>query len=327
MFDLITPVVTILTILNSKELNAGVWQLSETGMNIESPKYELSVTIKGSILIMSLLDGAESVSSIEFHPQTVYIGGTPLEAARVRGMLRADNCENQFFEKGITRHFENLIPLAEKYLAQADINFAVVHGNLFLYSGAGYVPCFYHPIATIPTSHALQAKKHFAVRRFVEDDREAMEAYRKKFLRYLPRLLSYQEISDENILVVEGEGGEMLGYARVRKQTSDWWGKVYVTELAGSSPAVMETFLRVFADMAREVETDALHFPFSPFHPFSRVCLQFGGRASAIGPTRDFTKDEEMVKILDLSGFLSSLAPELENRLQKAGATRWRGNI
>ena len=324
LFDLIE---TVATMRNAEELSARIWQSSETGMSNESPKHELGVTIEGSTLIMSLLDGAESVSSIEFRPQTIYIGGTLLEAARVGGMLRADNCENQFFEKGISNHFENLIPLAEKYLAQADINFAVVHGNLFLYSEAGYVPCFYHPIATIPTSHALRAKKHFPVRKFVEDDREAMEAYRKKFLRYLPRLLSYQEIPDENILVVEGEGGEMLGYARVRKQTSDWWGKVYVTELAGSSPAVMETFLRVFADMAQEVETDALHFPFSPFHPFSRVCLQFGGRASAIGPTRDFTKDEEMVKILDLSSFLSSLAPELENRLQKAGATRWRGNI
>ena len=296
-------------------------------MSVKSAKYELSVETEGTTIIMSLMDGTTRVSSIEFRPQSVFIGGTPIEAARAGGMLRPDNCENQFFEKGITEHFDHLINLAEKYLAQADIAYVVVHGNLFLYSRAGYVPCFYHPVATIPTAHAAEAKKHFTVRKFTETDREPMQAFHKRFLRYMPRVLSYQEIPDENIIVVEGQGGEMLGYARARIQTSDWWGKVYVTELAGTSPAVMETFLRVFADMAKEADADMLYFPFSPFHPFSRVCMQFGGHASSIGPTRDLTKDEEMVKVLDLSGFLSALAPELENRLQRAGATRWRGNI
>jgi len=296
-------------------------------MCARSAKYNLSVETEGSTLIMSLMDGQTRLSSIEFRPETVYIGGTPIEAARSGGILRPDNCENQFFEKGITEHFDRLIGLAEKYLAQADISYVVVHGNLFLYSRADYVPCFYHPMATIPASHALQAKKHFPVRKFTEDDREAMQAFHKRFLRYLPRVLSYQEIPDENIIIAEGQSGEVLGYARARTQTSDWWGKVYVTELGGSSPAVMETFLRVFAEMSETAGTDTLFFPFSPLHPFSRVCMQFGGRASSIGPTRDLTKDEEMVKILNLSGFLSTLAPELENRLQKAGATRWRGNI
>ncbi len=296
-------------------------------MSAENSKYQLEVSTQGETLLMELMDGEKQVSSVEFSPHTVYVGGTPVSAARVGGMLRPDNCENQFFEKGITEHFDNLMALAEKYLARADIPYVVVHGNLFLYAKAGFVPCFYHSMATIPTDHALKAKKHFAVRKFAESDREAMESYRKRFLRYLPRLLSYQDIRDENIIVIEGEGGEMLGYARAKTQTSDWWGKVYVTELAGSSPAVMETYLRVFADMAQEVGAEALYFPFSPLHPFSRICMQFGGRAMAIGPTRDMTKDEELVKILDLSGFLSCLAPELENRLQKAGTTRWRGNI
>jgi hypothetical protein len=245
--------------------------------------------------------------------------------------MHEDHCETQFMRTGNPEYFDILIDLAHRFLRENDICAVVVHGNRFLYGRGGYVPCFYHSVVIIDTERALQARKQHTVRPFREEDRPHVGALARRFMRYQPRLLSHKTIPDENIIVAAGQRDELLGYARLLVQSepeeSAWWGRIYVTELGGAGPAAMETLLRALADTAVEHGVKEMFFPFSPFHPFARLCMQLGGACQAIGPTSDPAKDEDMVNILDIGGFVKALCPEFQQRLQQSANTSWRGNI
>jgi hypothetical protein len=295
------------------------------------PAYDIRVELLKNGFALILHKDARAVCRMEFYRQMLYVGDMPIEVARVGGIEDKDHCARQFLETGNHENFDALIKLAHNFLSENDISAAVVHGNRFLYERAGYVPCFYHPLTTIDTEHGLKARKHHTVRHFRNEDRAQMESLAKRFLRYHPRLLSHREIPDENVLVAAGQRDELLAYARVAVQSealeAAWWGKVYVTEIGGAGPASMETLLRALAEIAREHGAPELFFPFSPFHPFSRLCLQFGGANTSVGPTNDPAKNEDMAIILDLGGFIKAMCPEFERRLQSASQTSWRGSI
>lgn len=299
----------------------------------EAPKspYDIRVELLKNGFALVLHKDARPVSRMEFYRQMLHVGDSPIEVARVGGMDDRDHCARQFLETGDTEHFDALIKLAHNFLRENDVTAVIVHGNRFLYERAGYVPCFYHPLSTIATEYALAARKQHTVRHFRNEDRAQIESLAKRFLRYHPRILSHREIPDENILVAAGQRDEMLAYARAAIQSeSPWeahWGKVYVTEAAGAGPASMETLLRAIAEIAQEHNVPELFFPFSPFHPFSRLCMQLGGTSVAVGPVNDPARNEDMAIILDLSGFVKALCPEFERRLQHASQTSWRGSI
>ena len=294
-------------------------------------KYDLRVELLKNGFALALHKEGARVSKIEFYRQLLYIGKTPVEVARIGGMSDEDHCETQFLQTGEPEYFDTLIELSHRFLKENDVSAVIAHGNRFLYGRANYVPCFYHAIVTIKTTQALAARKQHTVRHFRDEDRPQVESLAGRFRRYHPRMLSHREIPDENITVVSGQRDEPLGYVRMMVQPEPeeqaWWGKIYVTELGGAGPAAMETLLRAIGETAAEHNVKETYFPFSPFHPFSRLCMQFGGTCLAMGPTNDPTKDEDMALILDLGAFLRALCPEFERRLRHASATDWRGNI
>jgi hypothetical protein len=296
-----------------------------------APAYDIRVELLKNGFALALCREAHPVCKMEFFRQMLHVGDLPVEVARIGPAEEQDNCAVQFLESGDPEHFDALIKLAHNFLLENDVCAVVVHGNRFLYDRAGYVPCFYHAITSIRASDALKARKQHTVRHYRGEDSAQMDSLSRRFLRYHPRLLSHREIPDENILVAAGQRDEMLAYARVNVQggahESAPWGKVYVTEVGGSGPASMETLLRALAEIAREHNVPELFFPFSPFHPFSRLCLQLGGASTALGPTNDGAKEEDMVAILDLGGFIKAMCPEFERRLQQASQTEWRGSI
>jgi len=295
------------------------------------PAYDIRVELLANGFALVLYQDSRPVGKMEFFRQMLYVGDSPIEVARIGEARERDHCATQFLETGEAEHFDALIKLAHNFLRENDVTAVVVHGNRFLYERAGYVPCFYHSITRIATGDALKARKHLTVRHYRGEDGAQVESLSRRFRRYHPRLLSHREIPDENMLVAAGARDEMLGYARVTVQSepheSAPWGKIYVTEVGGSGPASMETLLRALAELAQEHKVPELFFPFSPFHPFSRLCMQLGGASAALGPTNDGAKDEDMVAILDLGGFIKAMCPEFERRLQHASQTSWRGSI
>lgn len=194
------------------------------------------------------------------------------------------------------------------------------HGELALYPGHGFVPCFYHPRVEVDVAAALDVPSPYRVRRLKADDIGPIQEMRRRHERSKPIVFA-QGVPAFHHFCVEGPQRAIMGYLSLRLNAkSRWRPKLFAPEIEVKDRAAACTVVRHCAEKALEAGLERMHFALGPNHPVARLCLELGGLAKMKGVAADPFVDEEMLHIVDPVGLVQELAPYFERRLARAGA-------
>jgi hypothetical protein len=212
--------------------------------------------------------------------------------------------------------FDRLLNDTIADLARRRVPVAFAHGELALYTRHGFVPCFYHPRVTIPVKKAKLLPSTLRVRGVMSVDGPALQRLMTANRRERPMFFA-TGVPDFHHYVVEGPNRRVDGYFSLSVDPeSTWQPKVFVPEVEVRSREAAMTVLRHCAEQAVEIGLRTLHFSLGRDHPFAAACVQHGGYFTLRGPTRDATRDEEMICIASLSETLKALQGLLTARME-----------
>jgi hypothetical protein len=214
--------------------------------------------------------------------------------------------------------FDRLLTDAMADLARRHVPLAFAHGELALYTRHGFVPCFYHPRVTIPVKKAKNLPSSLRVRGVMSVDGPALQRLMGMNRRERPMFFA-TGVPDFHHFVVEGPNRKVEGFFSLSVDPeSTWQPKVFVPEVEVRSREAAMTVLRHCADKASEIGLRTLHFSLGRDHPFATACVQHGGYFTLRGPTRDATRDEEMIFVASLAEALRALQALLSKRMNPA---------
>jgi hypothetical protein len=226
---------------------------------------------------------------------------------------------SSFRKTGEHALFDRLLADALMDLARRKVPFSFVHGELALFTRHGYVPCFYHPRASIPVKKAALLPELHRVRGVMSVDGPAIQRLMAEHRSERP-LFFATGVPDFHHFVVEAPNRKVEGYFSLSVDPeSTSHPTVFVPEVEVRTREAAMTVLRHCANHGSEVGLRTLHFAVGRDHPLAMACIQHGGAWHIRGPTHDASRDEEMIRIVVLAEALRAMQGELTDRLRAAG--------
>jgi len=226
------------------------------------------------------------------------IGSTVMKAVRPREMC----CEAQGVpHPDFVRGFEGCFRMA----SERGCPLAVAHGSQFDHAFCRFVPCFYHPVATL-ASTAAKAIVTAARVREVQDERERREGW-QAFLRD-PYAAKIGGMSPKPMTHVIEVAGAPQGYLSLQK---DWYGK---TVFPSMTVKTREGALAALKFMAETTDGEEVNVQESHMTWITRVVLALGGRYLLRPACNVVGLDNELAAIIDLVTLTETLAAEFQRR-------------
>jgi len=264
------------------------------------------------------IDGS-LVAALVLDPRPLRLRGVAVPCLRILETGGEDG-RRRFRQTGNRDLFEFLLEEALGYAWVRRYPLVFVHGELALYPAHGFVPCFYHPRVSIDVATALRQPAPYRVRHLKTEDARRLPAMHARNLRSKP-LVFASGVPPFHHFCVEGPARSLKGYlSLVVNAASTWQPKLFVPELEVTDRDAARTVLHHCAVEASKLDIKEMHFPLGPSHPFSRLCLELGGRAVVRGISHDPFRDEEMLHLVDPQRLVSELGPHFRRRL--AGPAR-----
>ena len=259
------------------------------------------------------IDG-EMVAALVLDPRPLRLRGIAVPCLRIVETAGEDG-RRRFRRTGERDLFVLLLEEALGYAWVRRYPLVFVHGELALYPAHGFVPCFYHPRVTIDVAAAMRQPAAYRVRHLKTEDARRLPALHAKNLRSKP-LVFASGVPRFHHFCVEGPGRSLKGYLSLEVDpASTWQPKLFVPEVEVADRDAARTVLRHCAAEAQRLGIREMHFPLGPSHPFSRLCLELGGKAVVRGISHDTFKDEEMLHLVDPQRLVSELGPHFRRRV------------
>jgi hypothetical protein len=254
------------------------------------------------------------VGGLAYRRSVLRIDAAGLALAYLRE-VSGESGKTAFRRTGEYELFDRLLGDTLDDLGRRDVPLAFAHGELALFTRHGFVPCFYHPRVSIPVKKAHALPSVHRIRNVMSADAAAIRRLMATNRRERPQFFA-TGVPDFHHYVVEGPGRRLEGYFSLAVDPdSDWHPKVFVPEVEVRSRGAAVTILRHCAEHAVGIGLRMLHFPLGRDHPFAVACVQHGGYFQLRGPTRDVTRDEEMIRITNLHAALRAMEGVLGDRL------------
>ncbi|MCK6461077.1 MAG: hypothetical protein L6Q95_14440 [Planctomycetes bacterium] len=264
------------------------------------------------------IDG-QLVAALVLDPRPLRLRGVAVPCLRILETGGEDG-RRRFRRTGERDLFQLVLEEALGYAWVRRYPLVFVHGELALFPAHGFVPCFYHPRVTIDVATALGQPAPYRVRHLKTEDARRLPALHAKNLRSKP-LVFASGVPRFHHFCVEGPGRVIRGYLSLEvNPNSTWQPKLFVPEVEVEDRDAARTVLRHCAGEAKKLGIAEMHFPLGPSHPFSRLCLELGGRAVVKGISHDPVHDEEMLHLVDPQRLVAELGPHFRKRL--AGPAR-----
>jgi len=243
------------------------------------------------------VDGAGYFNEVDWS-----IGSTVFKAVRPGEMGgEAEGVPDPAFVKSFQACF--------KLAKQRGIHLAVVHGSQYDHAFCGFVPCFYHPSASVSCEIVRSTVTRATVRE-VRDEKEKEEGW-KVFLRdpYATKIGGGSPGPITHVVEQDGVPVGYLGWAG--------WGYHSLTLKTREAALAALKFQLKFAEQAgsKEVSADESHMTM-----VTQTILNLGGKY-LLRPSCDLVGlDNEMVAIIDLVALTQNLQGEFQGRLNASPA-------
>ncbi len=260
------------------------------------------------------VDG-EILAALLADPTPLRIRGVEVRCMRLVETSGQDG-RGRFRETGDDELFGFVLEEFLGYVWARRYPIAFVHGELALYPGHGFVPCFYHPRVYVPVAAAMRLPAACRVRHFKSEDAPAIMKLRQQHLDSKPIVVA-SGVRMFHHFCVEGKERELRGYFSLEvNPESPWQPRFFAPEVEALDRAAACTLLEHCARKADAAGLEEMHFPLAAGHPVARLCLELGGRAVLRAASSDPLLDEEMILVGDPIGLVEALAPSLEARLR-----------
>ena len=203
-----------------------------------------------------------------------------------------------------------------KLASQQDIPLALVHGSMFDHGFCGFVPCFYHPVASVPCERVKPIVASATVRE-VRGEKEKEEGW-NAFL-HDPYATKIGGRSPGPITHVVERNGVPVGYL-------GWAGRGFHSATLKTREAALAAlkFQAKFAEESGSKEVSACE---SHMTILTQTMLSLGGKY-LLRPSCDMVGlDNEMVAIIDLVGLTQKLQGEFQGRLNASPAHGMDGGL
>jgi len=230
------------------------------------------------------------------------IGSAVMRAVRPREMC----CEAQGVpHPEFVRGFEGCFKMAR----DRGCPLAVVHGSQFDHAFCGLVPCFYHPVASLPSAVAKAVTTSARVRE-VRDEKEAQDGW-QAFLRdpYAAKIGGMSPMPMTHVIELNGAPE---GFLSMQK---DWFGKTVFPSMTISTRDAALTALKLVAE---NTEGDETRVQESHMTWTTKAILALGGKYLLRPACNVVGLDNEMVAIIDLASLTQTLAGEFQSRAAHA---------
>ena len=230
------------------------------------------------------------------------IGSTILKSARSWAGIAGESngVPDPIFVQGYRAHF--------KLAKEAGCSLVLVHGSQYDHAFCGFVPCFYYPVATLPSASARSVVTSATLRgvRGEVEERAGEEALLRD--AYATKMSA----GDRGpIVVVEQEGGT-AGYFRV-----DPHARV-PAEITVQTREAALAVIKHAGEVAEEAGDEQVSFLQSHMTLVAQTLLSLGGKY-LLRPSCDVVGlDAEMVAILDLAALFRALQGEFQDRLSSS---------
>jgi RNA polymerase sigma factor (sigma-70 family) len=206
---------------------------------------------------------------------------------------------------------------------EAGCRMAMVHGSLYDHAFCGFVPCFYYPVASLPTDAAAGVQTDAITRATV--DAEEARAIRGE-LGHNRDATWNQAFMGGGTQYVAELGGTPVGYfhvdrdgpAKAREYGTDFG---YVNDIHAVTCDGALAALRIAGEIAREAGETHVHLMESHRTLVTQTALALGGTYTLRGPCDLPGLDSELVAVIDFPGLTRDLRDEFESRLRASGAT------
>ena len=242
-----------------------------------------------------------------YSPVQMSIGGTLLQGVRIGEVAdEGGDVGSPQFIAGTLAAFE--------YAKREGEFLAIAHGDHYNHPRCGYVPCFYHPRATLRTERALSLESQAKVRKLRKGERA--DAERTLLADPSASKLGGWFVGPKH--VVE-EDGEVSGYFGYQATDGKWAPKVWVSGITMSSEEAARAMLRFLAERSKEAGEENIYLFESPLTVAGRTVMELGGTCEVRGTWHQVGEDEEHVAILDLLKLSRALKREFQARLKAAG--------
>jgi len=261
----------------------------------------------------------ELIGALLIDPSSICLRDTDVRCARLCETGGEDG-RIRFRKTGSTDLFEFLVEEFLGYVWARRYPIAYVHGELALYPGQAFVPCFFHPRVTVSVAAALSLPAPYRVRHLKSDDVKAIAELRTRFRRLKPVVFA-AGVPLFHHFCIEGPQRNIHGCFSLEVDAGARWNPAFFApEVDVDNRAAACTLLYHCAQKARQAGLDAMHFPAVPGHPVANLCLELGGRSTIRGPSRDLRHNEEMIHLADPCRLGASFSQYFALRLERFGA-------
>jgi len=271
---------------------------------------------RGCVRLLEV-DG-EILAALLFDPRPIRLRGLPVPCARVVETGGEDG-RPHFRSTGDPEAFDLLVEEFLGYPWARGYAFAYAHGELALFPAHGFVPCFYHPRASVAVAAALQLPSPYRVRHLKTDDARRIPSLRVEHEALKPVVIA-AGVPRFHHFCIEGPDRRLLGYFSLEVDAASTWNpKVFVPELETLDRGAACTLLHHCAREAKTIGLEEIHFPVAAAHPVGALCLELGGRAVLFGASHDAMRAEEMLCAVARPRILEALAPAMRASLAGSG--------
>jgi len=194
-----------------------------------------------------------------------------------------------------------------KLARQKGIHLSIVHGSQYDHALCGFVPCFYHPCATLPRERLKSVVTRATVRK-VRDEAERRNGW-VAFLQD-PYATKIGGGCPGPITHVIEQGNVPVGYLGWKNSWVNDWADVTVQTREGSLAALKL--------MAKTTDAENISVVQSHMTMIAQVMLNLGGDYLLRRSCDLVGLDNEMVSIIDLPGLASDLAAEFHARFKSS---------
>lgn len=229
------------------------------------------------------------------------IGSTVMRAVRTREMgMEAQGVPHPDFVRG----YQGCFHMAR----EKGRCLAVVHGSMYDHGFCGFVPCFYHPVASLDLEVAKTVSSSARLRE-VNDEEEQREGWRRFLLD--PYAAKIGGMSPGPMTHVVEQAGRPQGFLSVQK---DWFGDTVFPSMTVSSRDAALAVLKFVAEQTagQEVRVYESHMTW-----VTQTVLSLGGRYLLRPACNLAGLDNEMVAILDLVRLTEALPEEFQRRVRR----------
>lgn len=241
---------------------------------------------------------------------TVKVAGS---SAGIAG--EADGVPHPAFVRGFRGHF--------RLAREAGRRMVMVHGSLYDHAFCGFVPCFYYPVASLPSDVAAEAQTDATARETV--DAPETQAVRRELGDNLDATWNQAFMGGGTQYVAELGGARVAyfhvdrdGPAKAREHGTDFG---YVNDIHAVTRDGALAAIRVAGEIARDAGETHAHLVESHKTLVTRAVLALGGTYVLRAPCDLPGLDSELVAVIDFAGLTRDLQGEFEASLRASGAS------